>query len=109
MSVPANGRTFDGRGDLGREVVRALLQPLADFPPDEAPDGDLLAEVGADGGPDLLDGLGRPRVGVQDSLLVKQTDLGEPLVELPLDDLREAVGGDRGRTGRLREDLALLR
>src|SRR5512139_1469063 len=78
---------------LGCQVVRPLLEPLADLEPDEAPHGDLRAR----GLPGLREQLPHLPVRVLDERLLHEAEVGEIFLQLPLGDLVQDLVGLPGR------------
>src|SRR6185503_17389015 len=90
---------------LGLRVIRAHVVPrtrdasgpFAELKSREAPDVDVLAELGDRRGDDVLNGL----LGLADEGLIEEADLRQELVDLPVDDLVDDLLG-LARSERLR-------
>src|SRR4051812_47233747 len=95
-SVPYSSEPIrDSPESLTRIRLKAATRAetlLADGEADEAPDHDVLAGLGREVGPQLLDGLAVVLVAV-DVRLLEQDDLLVPLAELPLGGLLAGLLG----------------
>src|SRR5262245_33696549 len=76
-------------GDLGREVVGLLLDPLAPLVADEMLDFYIAPHLFCGAGANLIDARSRH----DHRLLLEEANLGVPLVEFALDDLGPGLHG----------------